>query len=253
MQHLDLTPPVVAVLASSSLRIQVRIDNVCRGASRNLAVLNSENGSIREKQALCLLCLLQYIRYGLLDKQQHCITGILFQEGCLAANYHSHCCRGQNSKPRAQWKWAWYPRAAARVQTESRRSARIYLRDLQDREVYFKGWKYSLRRGHGSAIACKHKKVFVLVFFTFTVVFNVLSMMGQLFRVLNLKADLSCIYWLNNNECSFCPFGDSRRQIRQQENKMFFSGMLLNLGRVTCKVSGSASCTGKRFNDTILL
>lgn len=91
------------------------------------------------------------------------------------------------------------------------------------------------------------------MFFTFTVVFNVLSMMGQLFRVLNLKADLSCIYWLNNNECSFCPFGDSRRQIRQQENKMFFSGMLLNLGRVTCKVSGSASCTGKRFNDTIFL
>lgn len=58
---------------------------------------------------------------------------------------------------------------------------------------------------------------------------------------------------LPENQGSYSPFGVSQRQTCQPENKLFFSGMLLNLGRVTCKGSSSASRPGKRFNNTNLL
>lgn len=65
---------------------------VCGGASRNLAFLNSGNGSIREKQALSPLCLLLHLRYGLFEMRLHCINDILFQQDSLVANCHSRCC-----------------------------------------------------------------------------------------------------------------------------------------------------------------
>lgn len=79
---------MAAVLASSSLRIQVGRDTnrVCGGASGNLAFLNSGNGSIREKQTLSLFCLLLHLRYGLFGMWLHCINDILFQQDNLVAN-----------------------------------------------------------------------------------------------------------------------------------------------------------------------
>lgn len=95
MECLGLILTMAAALASSSLRIRVGRDTnrVCGGASRNLASLNTGNGSIREKQALSLLCLLLLLRYGLFEMRLCCINGILFQQDSLVANCHSCCCR----------------------------------------------------------------------------------------------------------------------------------------------------------------
>lgn len=113
---------------------------------------------------MCLLCLLQYVRYGLRDNSTilkvFCsrraawllITTAIAAESRIASF-------GHNGDGLDTLGLQPGPRLRAEYICKN-------LRDLQEvREVYFIGWKYSLFSAHGSAIACKHKKVFMFFFF----------------------------------------------------------------------------------------
>lgn len=185
MQRFGLIPTMAVVLASSSLRIQVGRDTnrVCGGASRNLAFLNSGNGSIREKQALALLRLLLHLRYSLFEMRLHCIN-ILFQQDSVVANCRSRCCRenriasfGRNQDELNTQGLEQGPR----LKTEDLRE--YTLRELLEaREVCSKGVRSTV-----CLVVVKVRYLQTLKdfcgFLTFTAVFNVLMRMVQLFGV----------------------------------------------------------------------
>lgn len=126
MQHHGLISTMAVLLASSSLRMQDGrdINRVCGGASRNLALLNSENGSIgRSKHCLCLLL---HLRHGWFEIGLLCIHTLL-QQDSLVANHYSPCCRQKRIESFGHNQDELNTqRTGARVQTGNRRSTWIY-------------------------------------------------------------------------------------------------------------------------------